>query len=93
MANMPPEQIIEHVTKICKACGVSHLSLFGSYAVGTQTKYSDMDFVVYGVADMDELQERIEDIPTLVKIDLFEYDLCENPFLKEDMDLYARKIY
>ncbi len=71
MANMSADRIIECVTQLCGQCGVKHLSLFGSYADGTQTKYSDMDFIVYGVRDMDELRERIDDIPTLVKIDLF----------------------
>lgn len=93
MSNMSPKEIIEQVTDICRSCGVEHLSLFGSYALGTQTKYSDMDFIVYGVRDMDELQECIDEIPTLMKIDLFDYDSCENCYLKEDMDLYARKIY
>lgn len=91
--NMSPDIVIRHVTDICRECGVEHLSLFGSYADGTQTKYSDLDFIVYGSCDMDALRERIDDIPTLIKIDLFEYELCENPFLKEDMDHYARKIY
>lgn len=81
------------MVKICTSCGVKHLSLFGSYARGTQTKYSDMDFVVYGVPDIEALREQIDEIPTLIKIDLFEYEDIENCFLKEDMDLYAKKIY
>ena len=40
-----------------------------------------------------ELQEQIDEIMTLKKIDLFEYDLCQNRYLKEDMDRYAKKIY
>ncbi len=52
-----------------------------------------MDFIVSGVPDMDELEERIDAIDTLTKIDLFEYEQCENRFLKEDMKRYARKIY
>ncbi len=72
---------------------MKHLALFGSYAKGTWTKYSDMDFIVSEVPDMDELEERIDAIDTLTKIDLFEYERCENRFLKEDMKRYARKIY
>ena len=86
-------EIVKRVTDICQSCGVDHLSLFGSYAAGTQTAYSDLDFVVYGVPDMDRLQHQIEAVPTLVKIDLFEYEAVEDTFLKEDMDLYAEKIY
>ena len=93
MANMSVEEIIKQVVDACRACKVEHLSLFGSYARGTATKYSDIDFVVYGVPDMEELLDRIDEIPTLMKIDLFEYDICENSFLREDMDAYAEKIY
>jgi len=90
---MTADSVIRQVTDICRTCGVRHLALFGSYAKGTQTKYSDMDFIVYGVPDMDALEECIDGIETLTKIDLFEYEQCENGFLKEDMDRYARKIY
>ncbi len=90
---MTVEEIIKQVTEICKENHVEHLSLFGSYAKGTATKYSDLDFSIYGKADMERLQEQVDDIMTLKKIDLFEYDLCQNQYLKEDMDRYGRKIY
>lgn len=90
---MTVEEIIEQVTMICKENHVEHLALFGSYAKGTATKYSDLDFIIYGQADMEKLREQIDEIMTLKKIDLFEYDLCRNQYLKEDMDRYARKIY
>lgn len=90
---MTVEEIIEQVTEICKKNHVEHLSLFGSYAKGTATKYSDLDFIIYGKVDMERLQEQVDDIMTLKKIDLFEYDLCRNQYLKEDMDRYGRKIY
>lgn len=90
---MTVEEIIEQVTAICKKNNVEHLSLFGSYAKGTATKYSDVDFIVYGAADMEQLREQVDEIMTLKKIDLFEYSLCQNEYLKEDMDKYGRKIY
>lgn len=83
---MTVEEIIEQVTAICKKNNVEHLSLFGSYAKGTATKYSDVDFIVYGAADMEQLREQVDEIMTLKKIDLFEYSLCQNEYLKEDMD-------
>ena len=61
MANMSVEEIIKQVTAICKECGVEHLSLFGSYARGTATRYSDLDFVVSGVPDIEELQDMDND--------------------------------
>lgn len=72
---MTVEEIIEQVTEICKKNHVEHLSLFGSYVKGTATKYSDLDFIIYGKVDMERLQEQVDDIMTLKKIDLFEYDL------------------
>ena len=91
--DMSIDEIIKQVTDICKKNQVEHLSLFGSYAKGTQTPYSDLDFIVYGTVDMERLQEQVDEIMTLKKIDLFEYDLCQNKYLKEDMDRYGRKIY
>ena len=90
---MSVDEIIEQVADICKKNRVEHLSLFGSYAKGTQTSYSDLDFIVYGTVDMERLREQVDEIMTLKKIDLFEYDLCQNKYLKEDMDRYGRKIY
>jgi hypothetical protein len=90
---MTVEEIIERVSDICKKHHVEHLALFGSYAKGTYTKYSDLDFVIYGNVDMDSLQAEIDEIMTLKKIDLFEYNLCRNRYLREDMDKYGIKIY
>lgn len=90
---MTVEEIVEQVTAICKRNHVEHLALFGSYAKGTQTEYSDLDFILYGRADVGRIQEQVDEIMTLKKIDLFEYDTCENQFLKEDMDRYAKQIY
>ena len=45
---MPIPEIIEKVTEICKKNGVKRLDLFGSFATGTATPTSDIDFVVYG---------------------------------------------
>lgn len=91
--SMTVEDIIKQVTDICKKNHVEHLSLFGSYAKGTETKYSDLDFIIYGKVDMEQLQEQVDEIMTLKKIDLFEYNLCENKYLREDMDRYGKKIY
>ena len=45
---MPISEIIEKVTMICKKNNVKRLDLFGSFATGTATPTSDIDFVVYG---------------------------------------------
>lgn len=90
---MTVDEIIEQVTAICKRNHVEHLALFGSYAKVTATEYSDVDFIVYGSVDMDRLKEQVDEIMTLRKIDLFEYDLCQSSYLKEDMERYGKKIY
>lgn len=90
---MTVDEIIEQVTAICKRNHVEHLALFGSYAKGTATEYSDIDFIVYGSVDMERLKEQVDEIMTLKKIDLFEYDLCQSGYLKEDMERYGKKIY
>ncbi len=93
---MTTEQIISQVTEICRRCNAGHLYLFGSYAVGSQTPTSDMDFYVKGIKNPDDLsriREETEKIPTLKTIDIFDYDRCRNQYLKEDMDLYGKEIY
>ena len=49
---MPISELIEKVADICKQNHVVHLDLFGSFATGTATPTSDIDFVVYGCKDI-----------------------------------------
>ena len=42
--NMTFDEIVKEVVRVCKNNKVEHLSLFGSYARGTQTERSDIDF-------------------------------------------------
>ncbi len=90
---MSIDEIIQRVTAICRQYHVEHLSLFGSFAKNTATSRSDIDFIVYGCKDIENLLEEIDDIPTLRKIDIFNYDEVCNEYLRKDMDLYGKKIY
>ena len=90
---MPVSEVIDKVAAICRAKGIKRLDLFGSFATGTATPTSDMDFVVYGCRDMTGLEEAVEEIDTLRKIDLFDYDSIHNPFLLEDIRKYGKQIY
>ena len=90
---MPITELIDKVTEICKANGVKRLDLFGSFATGTATPTSDIDFVVYGCRDILHLEEELENIDTLRKIDIFEYESINNKFLKEDIEKYGKQIY
>ena len=93
MSTMPIPELIDRVTEICKKNGVKRLDLFGSFATGTATPTSDIDFVVYGCQDILKLEEDLEEIDTLRKIDIFDYDSIKNKFLLEDIQKYGKQIY
>lgn len=63
------------------------------FATGTATPESDIDFVVYGCDDIWKLEEALEEIDTLRKIDIFDYDNIRNEFLLEDIEKYGKQIY
>lgn len=93
MNTMPISELIEQVTEICKKNGVKRLDLFGSFATGTSTPTSDIDFVVYGCDNLIKLEIDLEQIETLRKIDIFDYDSIHNEFLQEDIRKYGKQIY
>ncbi len=93
MSNLSIKEILDKVKNICLKYQVEHLYLFGSYATGTATKTSDIDLIVMGGTDIEALREEIDRIPTLKKIDIFEYERCKNQYLREDMEKYGCKIY
>lgn len=64
---MPISEIIEKVTMICKKNNVKRLDLFGSFATGTATPTSDIDFVVYGCDNLMQLEDDLLQIETLRK--------------------------
>ena len=86
-------ELIDKVTEICKKNGIKRLDLFGSFATGTATPTSDIDFVVYGCENLLQLEEELAGIDTLRKIDIFDYDSINNPFLLEDIKKYGKQIY
>lgn len=90
---MPVSEVIDKVAAICKENGVKRLELFGSFATGTQTPTSDIDFVVYGCEDILRLEEALLEVETLRKIDIFDYDSIHNEFLLEDIKKYGKQIY
>lgn len=90
---MPIDQLIEKVTTICKQNNVQKLVLIGSFATGTAAPRSDIDFVVYGCSNLIKLEEDLEQIDTLRKIDIFEFESIHNEFLLEDIEKYGKQIY
>lgn len=93
MSVMPISELIDRVTEICKRNGVKRLDLFGSFATGTALPTSDIDFVVYGCKDILKLEENLEEIDTLRKIDVFDFDAIHNKYLLEDIEKYGKQIY
>jgi predicted nucleotidyltransferase len=87
------ENIIKEIEKVCRENNVKHLYLFGSYAKGNNHKGSDIDIVVKGVDNIVKLKEDIDNIKTLETIDVFNYEMCKSPFLREDIDKYGKIIY
>lgn len=93
MSTMSIDLLIQRVTEICKANGVQHLTLFGSFATNTAAPASDIDFVVYDCPDILKLEEELERIDTLRKIDIFDYNSIHNQYLLEDIEKYGKQIY
>lgn len=93
MNTMPIAELIDQVSSICKENGVQRLDLFGSFATGTASPTSDIDFVVYGCNDLLKLEDDLSKIETLRKIDIFDYDSIRNQYLLEDIIKYGKQIY
>lgn len=89
---MTQEEILEKIVDICKKNEVKEAVLFGSRAKGTAHEKSDFDIAVLGARDIDEIREQIEEIPTLYSFDIVDLEECTNQLLKEDIELYGRKI-
>ena len=93
MSMMSIETIIQEMIDICLKQGVEHLILFGSFATNTALERSDIDFAVKGCKDILKLEDAVEKIETLRKIDVVDYDNVRNQYLKEDIERYGKQIY
>ncbi|MBQ8085991.1 MAG: nucleotidyltransferase domain-containing protein [Lachnospiraceae bacterium] len=90
---MSIQDILKEIEYRCRQHNVEHLYLYGSYAKGTERDTSDIDIIVKGCSNIGALKEDLDRIPTLKKIDVFNYATCKNEYLKEDMDKYGKQIY
>lgn len=92
---MEIDEVINQIICRCQEYGAEKVILFGSRAKRTATERSDIDIAVSGVKPLDifELEERLQDIPTLYSIDLVDLDTCKNQLLLEDIKQYGREIY
>lgn len=90
---MSVNEILDEIILKCEKYGVKRAVLYGSRAKGTALERSDIDIAIYGGKHFDELQEEVDEIPTLYKIDLLCVDECGNKLILEDIEKYGRKIY
>lgn len=86
------EEVIEEIIAACKAAGATRVFLFGSRARGNAGERSDIDIAVCGVADIFALEDAIDEIDTIYKIDLVDLDTCGNELLIEDVKKYGKQI-
>lgn len=66
--------------------------LFGSYATGDETRFSDIDIAVKGVPDIYRLRDDLDNIKTLKIIDVLDYDNCLNSAILEDINEFGVKL-
>lgn len=90
---MTLDEIYREIIRICRKHHAVRVVLYGSRAKGTNRIESDIDIAVSGVADIDALQEEIENIPTLYTVDILSLEQCRNELLLEDINEYGREIY
>lgn len=89
---MMVDKILEQVKIIGEKYRADQVILFGSFAKGTATKYSDIDIAVSGVKDMELFRQDIEEIETLRSFDIVDMETCRNELLLEEIKQYGRKI-
>lgn len=89
---MQSQEILEEIQRISRQYGAREVILFGSRAKGTETERSDIDIAVSGAERFDELEEAIDEIPTLLSFDVVNMDTCQNELLLKEIREYGRKI-
>ena len=88
-----PDRVLKEISLSAQEHDIRKVILFGSRARGSHTERSDIDIAVSGVKDFSALEEEIEMLPTLYKIDTVNLDTCRNMDLMEDIQKYGKKIY
>ena len=89
---MQIQEILEEIQRISRQYGAREVILFGPRAKGTETERSDIDIAVSGAERFDELEEAIDEIPTLLSFDVVNMDTCQNELLLKEIREYGRKI-
>lgn len=94
---MLDEKILKEIKNICiKHQNIEKVILFGSRAVDKEKYNSDIDLAVIGEFDFlfcERLKEEFENIPTLLKFDVVDYNNITNQELINDVNKYGKVIY
>ncbi|HHY77993.1 MAG TPA: nucleotidyltransferase domain-containing protein [Clostridiales bacterium] len=93
-----PHRVIESIKQLGKKYAIQKIILFGSRARGDNSSRSDIDLAIYpsiGFSSKGSFASDIEDLDTLLKIDLVFIDENTDPQLidtieKEGVVLYER---
>ncbi len=90
---MTIDEISNETVRICKDHNADEVILYGSRAKGCALERSDIDIAVRGAERFPELEEEIEEIPTLYSIDVVNLDKTADKLFLEDIADYGRTIY
>ena len=94
---MLEEKILKEIQNICtKHKNIEKVILFGSRAIDIEKYNSDIDLAIVGEFDFlfcERLKEEFENMPTLLKFDVIDYNNITNQELINDINKYGKVIY
>lgn len=94
---MLDEKILKEIRNICaKYKNIEKVMLFGSRAIDKERYNSDIDLAIVGEFDFlfcERLKEEFENIPTLLKFDVVDYNNITKQELINDINKYGKVIY
>ena len=94
---MLDEKILKEIRNICdKYKNIEKVMLFGSRSADKEKYNSDIDLAIVGEFDFlfcERLKKEFENIPTLLKFDVVDYNNITNGELINDINKYGKVIY
>lgn len=78
---MKADEVISRVVDLCREYDAKKVILYGSRAKGTAGERSDIDIAVSGVAEFDELLEKVENCQHCTVL-FIKYGTCRNDLLE-----------
>jgi uncharacterized protein len=91
----------EHTIKILKDYfntidDIEMVKIYGSRALGTFRKGSDIDFAIFGGINPDlisKISYELDELQTPYMFDVTDYNSIQNPDLKEHVDKFGKNFY